>query len=81
MTTWNKIIAIHMAFILGGVLVLASHLFTIRSVSNELEGWRSLGQSLTTTAEQCVALLPASWMADKVVKLRGRSPVPAIDTK
>ena len=79
MTTWNKIIAIHTTLIFGGVLVLASHLLTMRSVSDELERWRSLGQSLTTTAEQCVALLPASWIADRVARLRHRSPVINVD--
>ena len=68
MTTWNKVIAAYMALILGGTLVLASHLLTIRSVSDDIERWRSLGHTLTQTAEQCVALLPASWVGIVTVR-------------
>ena len=75
MTTWNKVIATYVALILGGTLVLASHVLTMRSVSDDLERWRSLGYTLTQTAEQCVALLPSSWIADRVARLRHRSPV------
>ena len=62
MTTWNKVIATYIALILGGALVLASHLLTMRSVSDDIERWRSLGSTLTQTTEQCVALLPSSWV-------------------
>ena len=68
MTTWNKVIATYIALILGGTLVLASHLLTMRSVSDDLERWRSLGYTLTQTAEQCVALLPASWVANGLAR-------------
>jgi hypothetical protein len=70
MTTWNKFIATYMALILGGTLVLASHLLTMRSVSDDIERWRSLGYTLTQTAEQCVALLPASWVANGLARQR-----------
>jgi hypothetical protein len=65
----HRIVAVYVALLLGGVLILATHLLTMRSVSNELEGWRSLGYTLTETAEQCVALLPAAWIANGVAKL------------
>jgi hypothetical protein len=68
MTTWNKVIVTYMALILGGTLVLASHLLTMRNVSDDIERWRSLGSTLTATAEQCVALLPASWVANGLVR-------------
>ena len=68
MTTWNKFIATYIALILGGALVLASHLLTMRSVSDDIERWRSLGSTLTQTTEQCVALLPASWVANGLAR-------------
>ena len=68
MTTWNKVIAAYMALILGGTLVLASHLLTMRSGSDDIERWRSLGHTLTQTAEQCVALLPSSWIANGLAR-------------
>jgi hypothetical protein len=68
MTIWNKVITTYMALILGGTLVLASHLLTMRSMSGELERWRSLGYTLTQTAEHCVALLPASWVYNGLVR-------------
>ena len=68
MTTWNKFIATYIALILGGALVLASHLLTMRSMSDDIERWRSLGSTLTQTAEQCVALLPSSWVANGLAR-------------
>jgi hypothetical protein len=68
MTTWNKFIATYITLILGGALVLASHLLTMRSVSDDIERWRSLGYTLTQTAEQCVALLPSSWVANGLAR-------------
>ena len=61
MTTWNKVIAVCMALFCGGVLVLTSHVLTVRSMHDEMERWSTLGHALTATAESCVALLPPTW--------------------
>jgi len=53
---------------LGGALVLVTHVLTMRSMSEELAGWRSLGHSLTETAERCVGLLPHVRLADEAIR-------------
>ena len=65
---WNKLYGVCLVLLLGGALVLATHLLTMRSVSDELEGWRSLGHSLMETAQGCVELLPVVWAIGRRVR-------------
>ena len=54
-------IALCVALLCGGTLVLTSHVLTMRSMHNEMERWSTLSHALTETAEDCVALIPSMW--------------------
>ena len=54
-------IALCVALLCGGGLVLTSHVLTVRSMHDEMEQWSELGHALTATAGDCVALLPPMW--------------------
>ena len=64
MTKWNKVIALCIALLCGGVLVIVSHRLTVRSMHSEMERWSTLSHVLTSTAEDCVALLPPTWTGE-----------------
>lgn len=63
-------IALCVALLCGGGLVLTSHVLTMRSMRDEMERWSELGYTLTETAERCVALLPAAWITNQAARLR-----------
>tara|TARA_R110000824_G_scaffold8917_4_gene40489 strand:+ start:245 stop:514 length:270 start_codon:yes stop_codon:yes gene_type:complete len=62
--------ALSMALLCGGLLVFMSHVLTVRSMHGEMERWRELGHSLTTTTEDCMALLPKTWTGTTKVRLQ-----------
>jgi len=68
----DKATAVYAVLILNVAVILtvalASHLFTVRSLSSELERWHSLGNSLTETTEQCISLLPKVWAAEQGIR-------------
>jgi hypothetical protein len=64
---WHKLYGVGLVLLLGGALVLATHLLTMRNVSAELERWSALGHSLTETAQGCIAMLPTAWAIERGV--------------
>ena len=70
MAHWYRVATVGMALLIGSTLILTSHLLTARSMQREIEQWRSLGYTLTETAERCVALLPETWTASRVLMLK-----------
>jgi|TARA_R110000765_G_C18834758_1_gene597284 uncharacterized membrane protein len=53
----EKVLAICLVLLAGGVLVLSTHLVTMRSVTDDLESWRDLAASSQAAAAQCVTVL------------------------
>ena len=71
MVDLDRVIAICVWMGVGAFLVVASHLMTMRAVEAEIEAWRTVATDLTSTTEECVALLPTAWTTRGAVELRG----------
>jgi hypothetical protein len=53
----DKVWAVCMMLITGGIIVLATHLVTMRVVSSDIDDWHDLAVSSQAAAAECVTVL------------------------